>query len=159
MIYIIVFMIVGGSLIVLWSCSPYYGVFGILLQSVGYSLFLCFYGFPFFSLIFLLIYVGGMLIVFLFSSVLSAERYPSSSILEIIFFLLSINLLIFPFLNINFSSNLSFSLLSLSSETHIGEIMGLLGGLTCLVAIILFVSLMVVFSLCFEHSQSSLRKL
>nr|YP_009545824.1 NADH dehydrogenase subunit 6 [Astrotoma agassizii]AYO99603.1 NADH dehydrogenase subunit 6 [Astrotoma agassizii] len=159
MIYILVFMVVGGSLVVLWSRSPYYGVFGVLLQSLGYFLFLCFYNFPFFGLIFLLVYVGGMLIVFLFSTVLSAEKYPSSSILEMLFFLLSISLIIFPFLNIWFPSTISFSLLSLSSENQLGEIMGWLGGLTCLVAVILLISLMVVFSLCFEHSQGNLRKL
>nr|YP_009545832.1 NADH dehydrogenase subunit 6 [Gorgonocephalus chilensis]AYO99624.1 NADH dehydrogenase subunit 6 [Gorgonocephalus chilensis] len=159
MLSLLIFMVIGGSLIVLWSSSPYYGVLGVLLQSLGYSLFLCFFGFPFFGLIFLLVYVGGMLIVFLFSTVLSAERYPSSSVLEMLFFLLASNLLILPYLELWFPIVLKFSMITLSVENQLGEIMGFLGGLTCLIAIILLVSLMVVFSLCFEHECANLRKL
>nr|UEP17959.1 NADH dehydrogenase subunit 6 [Ophiocreas oedipus] len=159
MIYLVLSFLVGGSLMVLWSRSPYYSVFGVLIQSLSYSIFLCLSGFPFFGLILLLVYVGGMLVVFLFSTVLSAERYPSSSFLEAVAFWLGVSLLSFPYLFLWFPRSFSFSLFSLSSECEMGEIMGNFGSVTCLVAIILLVALMVVFSLCFEHGQGSLRKL
>nr|UKG23817.1 NADH dehydrogenase subunit 6 [Asteroschema tubiferum] len=158
-IYIVLSFLVGGSLMVLWSRSPYYSVFGVLLQSLGYSLFLGFSEFPFFGLIILLVYVGGMLVVFLFSTVLSAERYPSSSFLEMFVFWLGLSLLSFPNLFLWFPSSFKFSFFTLSKESEMGEIMGNFGMVTCLVAIVLLVALMVVFSLCFEHGRESLRKL
>nr|YP_003457199.1 NADH dehydrogenase subunit 6 [Astrospartus mediterraneus]CBH40160.1 NADH dehydrogenase subunit 6 [Astrospartus mediterraneus] len=159
MVSLFIFAIISGSVIVLWSSSPYYSVLGVLLQSLGYCFFLCFFGFPFFGLIFLLVYVGGMMVVFLFSTVLSAERYLNSSILEVLFFLFSFNIIILPYLEFLFPWIYGFSFLSLSKEIQVCELMGSLMFLTCLVAFILFVSLLVVFSLCFEHGRVSLRKL
>jgi NADH-quinone oxidoreductase subunit J len=78
MMYILTSLLIGGRAIVLFRRSPYFGIFGVLVQALGFSGLLCFFGAPFFGLLLVLVYVGGMLVVFLFSTVLSAERYPES---------------------------------------------------------------------------------
>jgi uncharacterized protein (DUF58 family) len=49
---------------------------GNLPQVLGLTYFLCFFGVLFIVLLLALVCVGGMLVVFLFFTVLSAERYP-----------------------------------------------------------------------------------
>ena len=84
MIKIIESLIIFGGLIILFRGSPYFGLFGVLVQSLGYSIYLFFGELPFFGLLVILVYVGGMLVVFLFSTILSAERYPGSRWVEFV---------------------------------------------------------------------------
>ncbi|WP_411017576.1 NADH-quinone oxidoreductase subunit J, partial [Salmonella sp. s51090] len=61
---------------VFYRLSPYYGALGLVLVAVS-GCFLCsLVNLSFVALILLLIYVGGMLVVFVYSTALSAERYP-----------------------------------------------------------------------------------
>lgn len=78
MVYVLVAFLLFGSSVVFSSRSPYFAIFGVLIQAISFSLLFCLFGYPMFGLLTVLIYVGGMLIIFLFSTVLSAERYPDS---------------------------------------------------------------------------------
>nr|YP_009730161.1 NADH dehydrogenase subunit 6 [Amphiura sinicola]QHT54217.1 NADH dehydrogenase subunit 6 [Amphiura sinicola] len=159
MMTLMILMIIGGGAIVMGSRSPYFGIFGVLLQSLGYSGICCLLGASFFGLLIVLVYIGGMMVVFLFSTILSAERHPSSSWLSsLINFLLLLT--ISPFLW-TYSGTLNFplTLVSLNSESVLGEVFGLFGLFTLLVGIILLWALIVVLLFGFEHSRNSLRKL
>nr|YP_009989798.1 NADH dehydrogenase subunit 6 [Ophiura kinbergi]QNN00530.1 NADH dehydrogenase subunit 6 [Ophiura kinbergi] len=159
MLEILSCIILLGGLVILFSGSPYFGLFGVLLQSIGFSLYFFLCGLPFFGLLVILVYVGGMLVVFLFSTILSAERYPGSSWNEFLIFSFLIIAVIVPTLSEFFCSSDSISLLSLSSEIGYSEVFISMGALTCLLAFILLVALVVILVVGFEHSQCSLRSL
>nr|YP_009542028.1 NADH dehydrogenase subunit 6 [Freyastera benthophila]AYR06728.1 NADH dehydrogenase subunit 6 [Freyastera benthophila] len=75
-IYFLLVLMFLGSTFVFYSLSPYYGALGLVLVAVS-GCFLCsLMGLSFMALILLLIYIGGMLVVFVYSTALSAERYP-----------------------------------------------------------------------------------
>nr|AYO99697.1 NADH dehydrogenase subunit 6 [Ophiosteira sp. Op725.7] len=152
-------IILLGGLILVFSGSPYYGLLGVLIQSVGFSLYLFLWGLPFFSLLLILIYIGGMLIVFLFSTILSAERYPSSSWVEVLIFFSGSLVIMLPLNFVWHFGVLSYSMCSLSSELGFLGIFGNLWLVTCLIALILLVALVVVLVIAFEHGKLSLRSL
>nr|YP_009732649.1 NADH dehydrogenase subunit 6 [Ophiarachnella gorgonia]QHT54256.1 NADH dehydrogenase subunit 6 [Ophiarachnella gorgonia] len=152
-------LIIVSSLVIFFSGSPYFALFGVLLQALAFSMFLCFYGFPFFGLLIVLIYVGGMLIVFLFSTILCAERFPEIKGFELFIFWFGLSFLFCPLIGSWEPSLLGFSYTAISSELELGEIFGLLGIFTFLVALVLLLALIVVLSLGFEHTKLSLRKL
>nr|YP_009545880.1 NADH dehydrogenase subunit 6 [Ophiosteira antarctica]AYO99672.1 NADH dehydrogenase subunit 6 [Ophiosteira antarctica] len=159
MLNFIIGIILFGGLVLMFSGSPYYGLLGVLIQSGGFSLYLFLWGLPFFSLLLILIYIGGMLIVFLFSTILSAERYPGSSWVEVLVFLWGSLIILIP---INFDwhfGDLNYSMCSLSSELGFLGVFGDLWLVTCLIALILLVTLVVVLIIAFEHSKISLRSL
>nr|YP_009545853.1 NADH dehydrogenase subunit 6 [Ophioceres incipiens]AYO99645.1 NADH dehydrogenase subunit 6 [Ophioceres incipiens] len=152
-------LVVFGSCLLIFSNSPYFGVFGVLTQSLAFSVLLCFFGVPFFGLLIVLIYIGGMLVVFLFSTILSAERYPSTGSWEVLLFSGGLSTFIYPLLY-SWETNVeSLGFLTLESESNLGEIFGCLGIFTCLVGIVLLVALMVVLTFGFEHGYGQLRKL
>ena len=72
----LVFMLVGRTL-VFYRLSPYYSALGLVVVSVSGAVVLGLLGGPFVALVLLLIYMGGMLVVFAYSRVISAERFPS----------------------------------------------------------------------------------
>ena len=65
-----------GSTLVFYRLSPYYGALGLVLVAISGCLLCGLLGFSFVALILILIYMGGMLVVFVYSTAISAERYP-----------------------------------------------------------------------------------
>nr|YP_009584274.1 NADH dehydrogenase subunit 6 [Rallus aquaticus]YP_010570503.1 NADH dehydrogenase subunit 6 [Rallus indicus]QBL56302.1 NADH dehydrogenase subunit 6 [Rallus aquaticus]UZG66016.1 NADH dehydrogenase subunit 6 [Rallus indicus] len=79
MIYLMYFLgvcFVLGGLAVASNPSPYYGVVGLVLASVVGCGWLLSLGLSFVSLVLFMVYLGGMLVVFLYSVSLAADPYP-----------------------------------------------------------------------------------
>lgn len=149
-----------GVRLVLVSRSPYFGIFGVLIQAITFALLLCIFGLPFFGLLTVLIYVGGMLIVFLFSTVLGAERYPDSGWYEIPLFSIILWVVRLSLVDSwDITKDLDVTFLRLSLEGKLGSIFSRLGFITLLVGVVLLVALMVVLNFGLEHAQATLRKL
>ena len=68
-------MLVGRTL-VFYSLSPYYSALGLVIVSVSGCVVLGILGGSFVALVLLLVYMGGMLVVFAYSRAISAERFP-----------------------------------------------------------------------------------
>nr|YP_009271360.1 NADH dehydrogenase subunit 6 [Cyanoderma ruficeps]ANW47225.1 NADH dehydrogenase subunit 6 [Cyanoderma ruficeps] len=71
------FFILGG-LAVSSNPSPYYGVVGLVVASVAGCGWLVSLGASFMSLALVLVYLGGMLVVFVYSVSLAADPYPEA---------------------------------------------------------------------------------
>nr|UYR22135.1 NADH dehydrogenase subunit 6 [Comanthus sp. 2 MS-2014] len=101
----IIFLLLGTSL-VFYSMSPYFSALGLTIVSISSCFLLIQTGMNFLALILLLVYMGGMLIVFIYSSALSADRFPIiSNTNEIITLFLFITLwTIFLFNNNNWNN-------------------------------------------------------
>nr|YP_003734661.1 NADH dehydrogenase subunit 6 [Pellona flavipinnis]BAJ09834.1 NADH dehydrogenase subunit 6 [Pellona flavipinnis] len=56
--------------------APYFGAFGLVFASGSVCGVLAAYGMPFLALVLFLIYLGGMLVVFVYSSGLAADLFP-----------------------------------------------------------------------------------
>lgn len=81
MIYLSFLFIVGilvGLIAVASNPSPYFAAFGLILASVSGCCLLVDFGVSFLSLILLLIYLGGIMVVFAYSASLAAEPYPEA---------------------------------------------------------------------------------
>nr|YP_010573822.1 NADH dehydrogenase subunit 6 [Metacrinus rotundus]UZH93081.1 NADH dehydrogenase subunit 6 [Metacrinus rotundus] len=78
-LYISIIVLLFGSSLVFYSLSPYYSALGLVVVSIASCSILSLIGSSFLALIVLLIYMGGMLVVFVYSSALSAERFPHVS--------------------------------------------------------------------------------
>nr|YP_009019256.1 NADH dehydrogenase subunit 6 [Loxechinus albus]AFY64203.1 NADH dehydrogenase subunit 6 [Loxechinus albus]AGG84240.1 NADH dehydrogenase subunit 6 [Loxechinus albus] len=76
-LYLTLVMMLFGSTLVFYSLSPYYSAIGLVIVSVSGCVVLSFLGGSFVALVLLLVYMGGMLVVFAYSSAISAERFPS----------------------------------------------------------------------------------
>lgn len=81
MSYLSVLFILGlivGLIVVASNPSPYFAAFGLVVVSgIGCGLIIMCGG-TFLSLILFLIYLGGMLVVFAYSSALASERHPET---------------------------------------------------------------------------------
>ncbi|ARE59339.1 NADH dehydrogenase subunit 6 (mitochondrion) [Numida meleagris] len=81
MTYFMIFLGVSfmlGTLAVASNPSPYYGVVGLVLASVVGCGWLMSLGVSFISLALFMIYLGGMLVVFVYSVSLAADPYPEA---------------------------------------------------------------------------------
>nr|YP_009049482.1 NADH dehydrogenase subunit 6 [Ptilopachus petrosus]AIE46275.1 NADH dehydrogenase subunit 6 [Ptilopachus petrosus] len=81
MTYFVIFLgvcFVLGILAVASNPSPYYGVVGLVLASVVGCGWLMSLGVSFISLGLFMIYLGGMLVVFVYSVSLAADPYPEA---------------------------------------------------------------------------------
>nr|YP_010958554.1 NADH dehydrogenase subunit 6 [Cinclus pallasii]UDF84466.1 NADH dehydrogenase subunit 6 [Cinclus pallasii] len=67
-----------GGLAVASNPSPYYGVVGLVLASVAGCGWLVSLGVSFVSLVLVMVYLGGMLVVFVYSVSLAAEPHPEA---------------------------------------------------------------------------------
>nr|QGM79666.1 NADH dehydrogenase subunit 6 [Horornis fortipes] len=67
-----------GGLAVASNPSPYYGVVGLVVASVAGCGWLVSLGVSFVSLVLVMVYLGGMLVVFVYSVSLAADPYPES---------------------------------------------------------------------------------
>nr|YP_009369664.1 NADH dehydrogenase subunit 6 [Mespilia globulus]AID60583.1 NADH dehydrogenase subunit 6 [Mespilia globulus] len=75
-LYLVLVMMLFGSTLVFYSFSPYFSALGLVVVSVSGCIILSLLGSSFVSLVLLLVYMGGMLVVFAYSSAISAERFP-----------------------------------------------------------------------------------
>nr|QOD98080.1 NADH dehydrogenase subunit 6 [Chionis minor] len=81
MTYFVLFLglcFVLGSLAVASNPSPYYGVVGLVLASVAGCGWLLSLGISFISLVLFMVYLGGMLVVFVYSVSLAADPFPQA---------------------------------------------------------------------------------
>nr|YP_010963318.1 NADH dehydrogenase subunit 6 [Balaeniceps rex]QOD97929.1 NADH dehydrogenase subunit 6 [Balaeniceps rex]QZF76630.1 NADH dehydrogenase subunit 6 [Balaeniceps rex] len=81
MTYFVLFLglcFVLGSLAVASNPSPYYGVVGLVLTSVAGCGWLVSLGVSFMSLVLFMVYLGGMLVVFVYSVSLAADPFPEA---------------------------------------------------------------------------------
>nr|YP_003345253.1 NADH dehydrogenase subunit 6 [Nemichthys scolopaceus]BAI53326.1 NADH dehydrogenase subunit 6 [Nemichthys scolopaceus] len=76
--FLLLLVLVVGFLGVASNPAPYFAALGLVLAAVGGCGVLVGCGGSFISLILLLIYLGGMLVVFAYSAALAAEPYPES---------------------------------------------------------------------------------
>nr|YP_009918534.1 NADH dehydrogenase subunit 6 [Delichon urbicum]QLX47798.1 NADH dehydrogenase subunit 6 [Delichon urbicum] len=67
-----------GGLAVASNPSPYYGVVGLVVGSVAGCGWLVSLGVSFMSLVLVMVYLGGMLVVFVYSVSLAADPYPEA---------------------------------------------------------------------------------
>nr|YP_009306734.1 NADH dehydrogenase subunit 6 [Eophona migratoria]AOQ30869.1 NADH dehydrogenase subunit 6 [Eophona migratoria] len=67
-----------GGLAVASNPSPYYGVMGLVVAAVAGCGWLVSLGVSFVSLVLVMVYLGGMLVVFVYSVSLAADPYPES---------------------------------------------------------------------------------
>nr|YP_003856759.1 NADH dehydrogenase subunit 6 [Sturnus sericeus]ADL32016.1 NADH dehydrogenase subunit 6 [Sturnus sericeus] len=72
------FFFVLGGLAVASNPSPYYGVVGLVLASVAGCGWLVSLGVSFVGLVLVMVYLGGMLVVFVYSVSLAADPYPEA---------------------------------------------------------------------------------
>nr|YP_626580.1 NADH dehydrogenase subunit 6 [Hynobius leechii]ABC55993.1 NADH dehydrogenase subunit 6 [Hynobius leechii] len=98
MIYLVFLGMLGlifGLIAVASNPSPYFAALGLVLAAVCGCWVLVELGVSFLSLVLLLIYLGGMLVVFAYSASLAAEPYPEawgswSAFIYVLFYLLLI---------------------------------------------------------------------
>nr|YP_009058629.1 NADH dehydrogenase subunit 6 [Oedistoma iliolophus]AIM46797.1 NADH dehydrogenase subunit 6 [Oedistoma iliolophus]QWS05726.1 NADH dehydrogenase subunit 6 [Oedistoma iliolophus] len=67
-----------GSLAVASNPSPYYGVVGLVVASIAGCGWLVSLGVSFVSLVLVMVYLGGMLVVFVYSVSLAADAHPKA---------------------------------------------------------------------------------
>nr|AOY34841.1 NADH dehydrogenase subunit 6 [Anthus hodgsoni] len=67
-----------GGLAVASNPSPYYGVLGLVVAAVAGCGWLVSLGVSFVSLVLVMVYLGGMLVVFVYSVSLAADPYPEA---------------------------------------------------------------------------------
>lgn len=79
MSYMLVFLLLGmlvAIIVLSMNPAPFYGVFSLVLLALYCCGVLVLHGGAFLSLVLLIIYMGGMLVVFIYSSALSADKDP-----------------------------------------------------------------------------------
>nr|WNS59348.1 NADH dehydrogenase subunit 6 [Hyocrinidae sp.] len=118
-LYINITMLLLGGSLVFYSLSPYYSALGLVITAISGCSLLAQIGTSFLALILLLIYLGGMLVVFTYSSAVSADRFPSINNTTEVFILTFFILLWTTTLNTNNNWNSTNTNLNISNLTDI----------------------------------------
>nr|YP_010605986.1 NADH dehydrogenase subunit 6 [Zygometra comata]WAN81305.1 NADH dehydrogenase subunit 6 [Zygometra comata] len=160
-IYISIIILLFGSSLVFYSLSPYFSALGLISVSISGCFLLSQLNTSFLALILLLIYIGGMLIVFIYSSALTNDRFPSTSnpneILTLSLFFIIWTIIIFNnnnwnILNQNNSLSNSIDIEGTSYLFHQNMIIYFL-----LTGYILIIALIAVLNISFNNENLSLR--
>nr|YP_009107421.1 NADH dehydrogenase subunit 6 [Lethenteron appendix]AIU41017.1 NADH dehydrogenase subunit 6 [Lethenteron appendix] len=69
-------MFLLGVAVVVLSPSPYFSALGLVFVAVSGCLVILYHGGTFLSLVLVLLYLGGMMVVFVYSAALAADPYP-----------------------------------------------------------------------------------
>nr|WNH20462.1 NADH dehydrogenase subunit 6 [Priolepis eugenius] len=77
-IYMLMSIMLAGVLVVISNSSPYFGALGLVIFGCAGCGLLAFYGKGFLALVLFLIYLGGMLVVFAYTSALASDPYPEA---------------------------------------------------------------------------------
>nr|YP_009139038.1 NADH dehydrogenase subunit 6 [Holothuria scabra]AKE49649.1 NADH dehydrogenase subunit 6 [Holothuria scabra] len=142
--YLFLLLLLLGSTLVFYSLSPYYAALGLVLTSLFGCVVLSCLGLSFLALLLLLIYMGGMMVVFVYSSALSADRYPTVSNLGEVFVIFSLlSAWVFFIFEDLFELGLSNSILlglndldALGSLYNVGGLYLVVGGMALLVVLV-----------------------
>nr|YP_009138367.1 NADH dehydrogenase subunit 6 [Leiopelma hochstetteri]AII41081.1 NADH dehydrogenase subunit 6 [Leiopelma hochstetteri] len=80
MIYLVllIMVLVGGLIAVASNPSPYYAAFGLVVAAGAGCWVIVVFGGSFLSLVLFLVYLGGMLVVFVYAAALAAEPHPEA---------------------------------------------------------------------------------
>lgn len=159
MLSLLILLFLFGAFVLVFSGSPFYSVFGVLSATLAHSIFFAYLGGSFFSLLFIIIYAGGMLVVFLFSTILSADRYPWFPLSFFFFFLLRSFLLILPLFIIPFCNLVKSSFLKNSINEVLIKLYTPWGLILSFTGVVLLFGLMAVLIFGFEHGFKRLRRL
>nr|YP_010161662.1 NADH dehydrogenase subunit 6 [Phyllophorella liuwutiensis]QRI59071.1 NADH dehydrogenase subunit 6 [Phyllophorella liuwutiensis] len=85
--YTFTLLMLLGSVMVFYSLSPYFAALGLVISTAFGCILLGFCGVSFLAILLLLIYLGGMMVVFVYANALSADRFPVISNVGEVFFL------------------------------------------------------------------------
>nr|BCH36284.1 NADH dehydrogenase subunit 6 [Acanthaster planci] len=150
-----------GSTLVFYSLSPYFGALGLVLVAVS-GCFLCgLLGSSFVALVLVLIYMGGMLVVFVYSTAISAERYPVVSNLNEVFLLSGVGV-VWAFVSFDPFLSLSFGGWSMTVESDLvggGALYNALGGYLLVGGFVLFIALVVALVITYGAEYNILKAL
>nr|YP_008082545.1 NADH dehydrogenase subunit 6 [Nematalosa come]AGL45313.1 NADH dehydrogenase subunit 6 [Nematalosa come] len=157
-----------GIVAVASNPAPYYGALGLVVSSGFGCAILALLGMPFLALALFLIYLGGMLVVFGYSSALAADPFPESwgdeSVFEyaaFYFLLIVVGLLYFGPTAYNFSAGVLSSvkefLVVRSDVAGVAVLYGVGGMLMLFCAWVLLLTLFVVLELTRGLSRGALR--
>ena len=141
-----------------FSSSPFYSVFGVLSIALCHALVLALMGVPFLSLLLVIVYAGGMLVVFLFSTILSADRFPSFSFSFFVLSLVGLFLVFCPLVGESYN----FTAKGFTGPSVVDSLVSMYmewGAVLCVVGVALLFALIGVLSLGFEHGVKKLRRL
>nr|YP_009730174.1 NADH dehydrogenase subunit 6 [Ophiopholis japonica]QHT54230.1 NADH dehydrogenase subunit 6 [Ophiopholis japonica] len=159
MLFLAVLFLEGGALFLIFSSSPFFSVFGVLAHCLGHAVLFGVIGAPFLALLLVVVYAGGMLVVFLFSTILSAEQHPSVDWPFFILFWASISVLSFPLAFSGWSPVVGESYQALIMVESFSFLYLGVGLVSLFIGFILLAALLAVLELGFEHGLKSLRKL
>nr|BAN83150.1 NADH dehydrogenase subunit 6 [Coryphaena hippurus] len=162
----VVFM--TGMAVVALTPSPYFAALGLVMVSGMGCGILLWYGAPFLSLVLFLIYLGGMLVVFAYSTALAAEPFPElwggGSVMSSMFLCMSVVVFLSSFFWEGWSgvfwggvNELEDFLLLRGDAGGIGEMYSLGGGLLIISVWVLLLALFAVLEMTRGLSRGALR--
>lgn len=164
----LLFGLMGGLIVVSSNPSPYFAALGlVVVAGFGCGL-LTGTGAVFLSLVLFLIYLGGMMVVFAYSAALAAEPYPEGVGSRPVALLIVIYLFVITIAGVLFGEGwFRDSCLCLEEleefSLNRGDVVGVSlmyeggGGVLCLAAFVLFVTLLGVLEVSRGLSRGSLR--